>query len=33
VRCGEDGLSWVVARLPGTEGPARLRLLEERFSP
>ena len=33
VRCGEDSLRWVIARLPGTDEPARLRLLEERFSP
>lgn len=31
--CGEDTLVWVIARLPGTEEPVKLRLLEERFSP
>ena len=31
--CGQDSLDWVVARLPGPEAPAKLRLLEERFSP
>jgi len=33
VSLGEDSLTWVLARLPGAEGPATLRLLEERYSP
>jgi hypothetical protein len=32
-RCGSDALTWIVARLPGTEEPARFQVLEERFSP